>query len=252
MRARNNALSSNRSAGDHTPIYFKLQMKIRTQIESGKLEPGEAILPEKKLAEIHGVSLGTVRTAILNLVSEGYLYREQGKGTFVSGNKIRRENLKYYRYLSDFGGEEVELAIHLLRLQTIPCSEYIRQHLNSKPEENIYELKRYFTVNKKPGIYCVSYLPCELFKGLDEFPSSRFERVTLYNAIEESYGIPTIFNRELISVEQLEGDVAKILRVSPGTPALRMEMMSYTYKEKPYEYRISLCLTDTKKIYREF
>lgn len=241
-----------RSTADPTPFYFKLQMKIRTDIENGKLEPGELVPPEKQLAEIHGVSIGTVRTAILNLVSEGYLYRVRGKGTFVTGTKLRRESLKYYRYLSDFDSHDVELAIHVLGVRRKACLEPINKHLKLDIGQEVYELERYFTVNDKPGIHCLSYLSCDLFKGLDEFPASRFERVTLYTVIEESYGVPTIFNRELISVDLLQSHVANILQVPVGTPALRMEMLSYTYKEKPYEYRITQCLTDCKKIYREF
>ncbi|MGD9124002.1 MAG: GntR family transcriptional regulator [Desulfarculaceae bacterium] len=84
------------------PRYFQLQMDLLRGIEGGKWAPGEAIPPERKIAEQFGVSLGTVNRAIMNLVSEGYLYRLQGKGTFVSGTDIPLSSVRYKGWFSVF------------------------------------------------------------------------------------------------------------------------------------------------------
>ncbi len=65
--------------GDPTPMYFKLQMILKNEIEGRKWRPGHAIPTERALAQIYQVSLGTVKQALLNLVNEGYLNRIQGK-----------------------------------------------------------------------------------------------------------------------------------------------------------------------------
>jgi DNA-binding GntR family transcriptional regulator len=74
-----------RKVGNPTPAYFKLQKQLQDEIESGRLAPQERVPPERRLAELHKVSIGTVTKAILNLVNQGYLYRVQGSGTFVAG-----------------------------------------------------------------------------------------------------------------------------------------------------------------------
>ena len=99
------------SDGDPTPAYFKLQMMLQEEIENGRWAPGQAIPTERALAEAHQLSVGTVKKAILNLVNEGYLYRIQGKGTFVAGMTLQPESLRYYRFLEDFTDKEVELVI---------------------------------------------------------------------------------------------------------------------------------------------
>ena len=103
--------------GDPTPAYFKLQMMLQEEIENGRWSPGQAIPPERALAESHRLSVGTVKKAILNLVNEGYLYRIQGKGTFVAGMTLQPESLRYYRFLKDFSDEEVELQMRLWEIQ---------------------------------------------------------------------------------------------------------------------------------------
>src|SRR5699024_12498089 len=57
---------------------------IKKQITDGIYQPDEKISSESELMEQYGVSRHTVRLAIGDLVTEGWLYREQGYGTFCS------------------------------------------------------------------------------------------------------------------------------------------------------------------------
>ena len=247
-----NVIAKNKTDGDPVPIYFKLQKKIQKEIENGLLKPDAAVPPERNLAEINKVSIGTVKKALLNLVSEGYLYRIQGKGTFVAGTTLRRENLRYYRFLKDFKGQEASIKIHLLDISKIGGIEPVNRYLKIRKDQDLYELKRTFTFGSKPVIYTISYMPQKMFPNLENFPRSWFERIPIFVSIEQSYGLPTIFNRELFSVTSAEHDVAKSLGLQENTPLLCIEMLAFTYKEKPYEYRLSYCLTDTKKVFREW
>ncbi len=65
--------------------------KIIEWVTSGKVRPGERIYSESELVKKFGVSRHTVRLAIGDLVHEGWLYREQGAGTFCSGKKIQNK-----------------------------------------------------------------------------------------------------------------------------------------------------------------
>ena len=72
------------------PKYQQLKEIIKKEINKGKLKPGDQIPPEEKIAERHGVSLGTVRQAMAELVNETLIYKEQGRGTFVAEKKKKR------------------------------------------------------------------------------------------------------------------------------------------------------------------
>jgi GntR family transcriptional regulator, arabinose operon transcriptional repressor len=61
-----------------------LSQWIKTNIANNTFSQGDKIPSENELALKFGISRQTVRQAIGNLVSEGYLVREQGSGTFVS------------------------------------------------------------------------------------------------------------------------------------------------------------------------
>lgn len=56
------------------------------KILGGELLPGTPLASNKELAEEFGVSLLTADRAVRQLVDEGLVYREQGRGTFVKRN----------------------------------------------------------------------------------------------------------------------------------------------------------------------
>ena len=66
------------------PLYHQLMQEIKDQIDSGRLEPGDAIPTEAELMHRYDLSRATVRQSILHLVSEGYVRRIKAKGTFVN------------------------------------------------------------------------------------------------------------------------------------------------------------------------
>ena len=233
------------------PVYYRLQVEIQNEIESGRWKPGESIPTEKVLAETHKVSIGTVKKALLNLVFEGYLYRIQGKGTFVAGTTLRRESLRYYRLLEHFENTEADLKVKFLELAEMRCFAPVMHYLNLNHRQKLYKIKRVFSSGKKPVVYTVSYLPHNMFKKLDQLPKTLFEKVTLYRMLEQKYGLPTIYNHELFQIGRADADIADILKIEADAPILFIEMLSFTYKDRPYEYRQAFCHTGRLKLFRE-
>lgn len=238
--------------GRPIPRYYRLQDTLLRHIESGSLSPGSSIPPERILAESYGVSIGTAKKAILNLVHEGYLYRVQGKGTFVTGTTLRRESLRYYRFLEKFGDTEKELSIRLIGLRKIPGFQPVNAYLQIKPAQELFELKRIFLLGKSPVVFSASYLPVLLFRGIDTAPTFHFEQKTLYGTIEEKFGLPTIYNQELIGAAYPPAEAARLLGVEKKHPVLFVEMLAFTYRDRPYEYRRAYCVADSRKVFRQY
>ena len=66
------------------PLYQQVKEDIKAAIEQGKYKPKEKIPTEPELSAEYSVSRITVRRAVEELCSEGYLVKMQGRGTFVS------------------------------------------------------------------------------------------------------------------------------------------------------------------------
>lgn len=236
---------------DRAPAYYRIQRTLQGRIETGTLSAGEQIPPERELATEFGVSVGTVKRALLNLVQEDYLYRIQGKGTFVAGTSLRRESLRYYRLLRGFRDEQAELTVALRGVRRVEGRAPHNDYLRRGPDDALYEIERVLSAEEGPLVYTLSYVPAEMFRGLDGLPGGLFEKDTLYELLEERYGVTTVSNQELFGTAEADPRAARALGVEIGRTLLFVEMLSFTYKGVPYEYRRSYCRGADRKVFVE-
>ncbi len=96
----------------HSPLYLQLARSIEELIKRGRLPEGTCLPPERKLAELMGVSRITVTQATRLLEEEGFLTKIQGSGIFV-GNACECPPLK-----ADGSGREVISLFHNISLET--------------------------------------------------------------------------------------------------------------------------------------
>jgi len=71
------------------PLYHVIKKKILRMIAEGELKEGDKLPPEEEIAKMNGISKGTVRMALMDLVKEGILVRYPKRGTFVTSTKAR-------------------------------------------------------------------------------------------------------------------------------------------------------------------
>ncbi|MBO4631297.1 MAG: GntR family transcriptional regulator [Lentisphaeria bacterium] len=83
----------------NTPKYSKVQYGILNLIAERNLMPGDRIPPEKELSSIFGVSIVTVRSAAENLERQGFVSREQGRGTIIRKKLEEQPRLGEIAYL---------------------------------------------------------------------------------------------------------------------------------------------------------
>lgn len=74
--------------------------QLRDSIFRGHLKPGEQLLPERELADTMRVSRTSVRNAITQLITMGYLETRQGKGTFVVNRDVSDSNNPFAAIIS--------------------------------------------------------------------------------------------------------------------------------------------------------
>ena len=74
-----------------TPLYTQLADILREMIKAGELQPRSLLPSESYLQQEHGVSRGTVRTAVSVLRDEGLVVTISGRGTFVNERDAQGE-----------------------------------------------------------------------------------------------------------------------------------------------------------------
>ncbi|WP_010276735.1 UTRA domain-containing protein [Paenibacillus senegalensis] len=226
------------------PLYLQLKHVLKEEINRGNYAPGEQLPPESELCEIYGVSRGTARKAIMDLVEEGILSRQQGKGTFVREAMIQRE-------LFSIGGYSDTTATSAEGMQSliISCSvtlsdDYLAAFFEEEPGERALELKRLHHIKDEPLILETAHYSLNRFPDLERFimenPSTYSTLKTRYN-VEITYSVKTL---ELVHATEEE---ARLLKCDPGAGLYRIERKSYDNHDHPIHISSSLYKTNRVK-----
>ena len=112
-------------APKNAPLYQQIYDEIKDAIEKGVYAPKERIPSELELAEQYDVSRITVRRAVEELCSDGYLVKQQGRGTFVSTPHINRQfhasTLQTFTALC--AGNGMKAGAHVIDRQIVPARQ---------------------------------------------------------------------------------------------------------------------------------
>lgn len=91
------------------PLHYQLKQHLLEKIESGEWKPNDLIPSEQEMQNSFGLSRITVRQALSDLVYEGLLIRERGRGTFVAPPKMTH-SLEERKSLTEFMTEKGKIG----------------------------------------------------------------------------------------------------------------------------------------------
>jgi GntR family transcriptional regulator len=224
------------------PLYLQIKQRITESLIGGRWKPGQMIPSEIDLSKEYKVSQGTVRKAIDELSLENILIRRQGKGTFVITHDEEKIQLRFLRLTSSKGQKE-KLDNQLLSFKKIKANANIARLLDVQLGTTMIEIKRLLTFSKKPLIFDHILIPASYFRGLT--PEKIIQKKgSLYRMYESEYGIQMVKADEKIKAVTATDEAIKHLGVKKTQPLLSIERVSFTYGQKPMEYRLGLCLTE--------
>jgi GntR family transcriptional regulator len=232
------------------PLYQQIKSLLTQSLISGEWAPGAAIPSEMELAQRFGVSQGTVRKAIDELAAENIVVRRQGKGTYVATHSEDMVKLRFLRLVASDGSREL-LDNKLLSCDRSKASANIARILQIKAGSAIIDIRRLLLFSNKPVILDRIILPSASFKGVT---AERIEEYngSLYRMYETQLGIRMVRAEEKLTAIGADAETAVLLGLNAGTPLLSIERTSYTYGDKPMEWRLGLCLTDQHHYFNQF
>ncbi|HEY8891534.1 MAG TPA: GntR family transcriptional regulator [Clostridium sp.] len=222
------------------PLHYQIKEILQEMIENEVLKPGESIPTERELCEIQGVSRMTVNKAIMSLVNDGLIYREQGKGTFVSLKKVNQEISRLEGFTEQMQGNGVVSKTKILSYKIIDATKQCKIELKMPEDENkIIEIKRLRFSDEQPVAIEIAWLPYYLYNGMTR---DMIEDKSLYGIFREKYGYHPYKAKQTIEPTMLSDYESKLLNQEKSALALIFRRTTYLENETPIEY--------TKAIYR--
>jgi GntR family transcriptional regulator len=228
------------------PRYYQLKEIIRERIRSGEWPTGSLIPSERELCERYGISRMTARQSITELVNEGLLYREQGKGTYVGRPKIAQQLLRLTGFTEDMRAREQRPGAKVLTAEMWPADEATAERLRIKTGQPVYRLLRLRLADAEPlalETSCISFIGCERLLNND------LERDSLYQLLELAYDVPPLEAEQELEADLASEDEARLLEVAVGSPILRTRRVTTTRRNQPIEYATSVYRGDKYRFY---
>jgi GntR family transcriptional regulator len=223
------------------PLYRRVQRALLHAVEAGTCPPGGMLPSEGELAASLGVSVGTVRRAVDELVAEHILVRRQGRGTFVAVHSADRFLFQFFHVERADGLREIP-KVELVAFERVRLDEEPAQALGVKPGQPAIQVDNRLTLQGEAVIHDRLTLPALLFKGLNE---KRFveRRSTIYHLYQTEFGITVTRARERARAVVADRLASRILGLAAGTPVLQVRRTALTFGDRPVEYRVSTIAT---------
>ena len=231
------------------PRYKEIKRLLTDSLTRGEWKPGEAIPAERRLSERFGISVGTVRKAIDELVAENILIRQQGRGTFVASHDRNREVFYFFHVVPE-QGPKVYPEVELRSFSRGRADRPTGYALALDAGDTVYRICNVLRIDGAPIIVDDITLPAARFAGLTE-RRLRERRSTIYNLYQEAFGISVVTTRERLRATQADSISAPLLQVAQGAPLLQIRRVALTYREVPVEYRVSLVNTARHEYWAE-
>ena len=223
------------------PLFRAVRRSLLRAIEAGSVAPGHALPSETALGERFGVSVGTVRKAVDDLVAEHILVRRQGCGTFVATHTSDRFLFQFFHVERSDGLREAPL-VELVSFERTRMDEDAATALSLKPGEPALQIENRLLLQGRAVVYDRLVLPAALFRGMSE-KRWRERPSTIYQLYQTEYGITVVRAHERVRAVGADRAAARVLGVAPGLPVLQVRRVAIALGGKAVEWRVSTVLT---------
>lgn len=220
-----------------TPLYQQVKRAVLGTLASGEWNQGEAIPPEKLLAQRFGVSIGTLRKAIDELVLENILIRHQGRGTYVAIHAHNQHFFRYFRIVRQDGVKHYP-SPQLQRFRRVRAHGEAREKLLLGAGAYMFEFINVLALHDEQVMVDTICVPEALFSGLSSEQLGR-RPGTLYSLYQGDFGINVIGTAEAVRACHADAEHADWLGVDPGAALLEIRRVAYSYNQQPVEWRVS-------------
>ena len=202
------------------------------QISSGKLHVNARLPSERELVEQFNSTRITVRDALSKLESEGLIYRSNRRGWFVTPSRLEYDPSSRVNFYMLAAQQNKEPSTELISQRCIKGPSKVRKVLQVTGSEKLIELKRLRSLDGRPVLYELIYLPESRFSGI----TKKHLEGSLTTLMLRDYDGDITHEDNRIRVSAVYDDIAEALSHINGAPCLDIERIRFEGNRLPVEY----------------
>lgn len=233
-------------------LYIQLIRIFQDKIQMKEWPVGMRIPSEDELCNIFQVSKATVRHAVNNLVTDGFLIKIQGKGTFVETTIPRSGYTMKFRLTGEIFGKASGESRIIREKGIIFPQPYVRELLKMNEEEKVFYLIQVRMRGEMPIVFEESYLPANIIEGIENLEKEIAENVSVYYLIQEKSFYKIHKAMQTAEVTRIDKKASEFLNVHEGETGLMINRLLLSYENKPLAFTKLLGSGDKYKFHMEF
>lgn len=224
-----------------SPRYHQVYVTLRTWVLEGTYKAGDQIPTEPQLCEMFGVSRITVRKAIDNLSREGWLLRQQGRGTFVQLSASRASastDLESIRHrVADLAAAT---EVRDLRVAEVIPDEETTAALALEEDERVQRASHVRTLKGVPLGFITTWVPLSIAERVE---SRDMARQPMFELLVTA-GIRVARADQYIGATLAGLELSRMLEIEIGAPVLRLARIVFDVSGRPVERVVALYRAD--------
>lgn len=226
---------------------------LLSEINRPESQHGDCLPSERELGERFQVSRVVIRGALARLEDEGLIYKLQGKGAFVSKNKVNQNASRLTSFTQDMLQRSLTPGSKIMVKEFVPCTPFLSSKLQISPNEKVFRLKRLRMADNTPMAIEVCFLREWIGRKIAEHlvdNASLYQLLAAECGIQLKYALQTI---EVGTLEKVERDLlgqncprctAIITRQTFDVDNNVVEFVESRYRSDRYLFRMLLDLQE--------
>jgi GntR family transcriptional regulator len=200
------------------PLWVHVADTLRARIENGNDSRG---LSDIALSNEFNVSTVVIRQAVKQLVDEGLLVRQRGKGTFVTKEPLHGGLNAVESFFDEWQLQGRSVRVELLDHRMVTASITVAAGLGVKPGEMVAYLRRLRLADDLPVAVDYRYMPTDLVEGVAE---KDYLEEAIWRVLLRHKNVDVKESLITIKAAAANFEVAQCLGIEVGAPVLDHEV----------------------------
>jgi len=215
------------------PLHYQLKQHLLEKIESGEWKQNDLIPSEQELQDSFKLSRTTVRQALSDLVYEGLLIRERGRGTFVAPPKMTHspeDRKSLTEFMLDQG---IKPGWKVIEKGFVEANKEVAEMLKVAYKSKVYRIRRVrLAEDKAIGVH-TAFLTESIASQINEADLLEGGSLNYISQIEQMMNSHAKRSIEAVAASELD---VKLLHLSLGSPVLMIQRVVTGSNGKPIEF----------------
>jgi DNA-binding GntR family transcriptional regulator len=219
--------------------YQGIKEGLKKQIQQGVYKVGDYLPSESDLCNRFSITRTTVRKAMEELLKEGYIEKQQGKGSKVRERQTSL-GLLTVKGFSEAVGQNIQTEFLQSPVLTDWSPEILFPVSEADKKERCLFFERLRKVDNLPVVLERNWFSAIALPG---FLKTEFVEGSFFKTLSRKYFIEVIGSSQELRAEKAENHLAELMQMEPGSPVLHISIRFITNHSQLTIYSELYCNT---------